>query len=76
MLKINAFLVFGKVWANELSLKEPRVSLLYGNMKGLPKTSVWVSIWEILYEECIKVCDKMKNSGVEVKLHIGEKMGH
>ena len=45
-------------------------------MKGLPKTSLWVGTWEILYEECIKACDKMKSSGVEVELHIGEKMGH
>ena len=45
-------------------------------MKGLPKTCIWVGTWEILYEECIKACDKMKNSGVEVELHIGEKMGH
>ena len=45
-------------------------------MKGLPKTSLWVGTWEILYEECIKACDKMKNSSVIVELYIGEKMGH
>ena len=76
MLEINALLVFGKAWANDLPLNDPRVSPLYGNMKGLPKTCIWVGTWEILYEECIKACDKMKNSGVEVELHIGEKMGH
>ena len=76
MLEINVLLVFGKAWANDLPLNDPRVSPLYGNMKGLPKTCIWVGTWEILYEECIKACDKMKNSGVEVELHIGEKMGH
>ena len=45
-------------------------------MKGLPKTTLWVGTWEILYEECIKACDKMKNSSVIVELYIGEKMGH
>ena len=76
MLEINALLVFGKAWANGLPLNDPRVSPLYGSMKGLPKTSLWVGTWEILYEECIKVCDKMKNSGVDVDLNIGETMGY
>jgi len=76
MLEKNALLVYGKAWANELDLKDPRVSPLNGDMKGLPKTFLWVGTWEILYEECIKAYEKMKDSGVEVELHVGEKMGH
>ena len=76
IFEYKGLLEFGKAWANNLDLKDPRVSPYYGDMKGLPKTSLWVGTNEILYEEIIKAYEKMKESGVEIKLNVGKDMIH
>lgn len=76
MIECNALLVYGKAWANGLDLQDPIVSPYYGDMKDLPKTSLWIGTWEVLYEENVKLCEKLKESGVEVEFHVGEEMGH
>jgi len=76
MIDFESLLLYGKAWANDIDLKDPLVSPYYGDMKGLPKTSIWVGTWEILYEEIIKTYEKMKESDVDIELHVGEEMGH
>ena len=49
---------------------------MYSEMKGLPKTGIWIGTYEILYEEIFMIYEKMKESGINVDFHIGEKMGH
>ena len=76
ILEYHSLLLYGKAWANDLDLKDPRVSPYYGDMKGLPKTKIWVGTSDILYEECVKAYEKMKESGVEVQLDVAKEMGH
>lgn len=76
ILEYGGILAYGKAWANNLDLKDPRVSPYYGEMKGLPKTSIWVGTNEILYEEIIKTYEKMKESGVDIQLHEGKDLPH
>lgn len=76
ILEYKGLLECGKAWANNLDLKDPKVSPFYGDMEGLPMTSLWVGTNEILYEEIIKTYEKMKDSGVEIKLHVGKDMVH
>lgn len=67
---------YGLDWANNLNPHDPMVSPLYGNMKGLPSTDIFVGTWEIFYPDIIKCSEKLKEAGVSVSLHVGFQMGH
>ena len=66
----------GADWAGELNPRDPIVSPLYGDMQGLPPTDLFTGTWEVFYTGIVKTCDKMKAAGVDVSLHVKEKMGH
>lgn len=76
MIEYDALKVYGEAWAKGTSTKDPIVSPLYGDMHGLPTTGLWVGTWEVLFKDCMTLCDKLRATGVKVDLHIGEKMGH
>ena len=66
----------GADWAGELDPHDPIVSPLYGDMQGLPPTDLFTGTWEVFYTDIVKTYDKMKAAGVDVRLHLKEKMGH
>ena len=66
----------GADWAGELDPRDPIVSPLYGDMQALPPTDLFTGTWEVFYTDIVKTCDKMKAAGVDVSLHVKEKMGH
>ena len=66
----------GADWAGKLGTRDPKVSPLYGNMEGLPSTDLFTGTWEVFYTDIVKTYDKMKAAGVDVRLHVKEKMGH
>ena len=66
----------GADWAGELDPRDPIVSPLYGDMQALPPTDLYTGTWEVFYTDIVKTCDKMKAAGVDVSLHVKEKMGH
>ena len=75
-LTVEALPKFGLDWAGGIDPKDPMVSPLYGNMQGLSPTDIYAGTWDVLYTDVIKAYDKMKTEGVEVRLHVGEKMDH
>ena len=66
----------GADWAGELDPHDPIVSPLYGDMQGLPPADLFTGTWEVFYTDIVKTYDKMKAAGVDVSLHVKEKMGH
>ncbi|MBO4658474.1 MAG: alpha/beta hydrolase [Prevotella sp.] len=66
----------GADWADDIDTHAPIVSPLYGNMQGLPPTDLFTGTWEVFYTDIVKTSDKMKSAGVNVRLHVKEKMGH
>ena len=60
----------------ELDPHDPIVSPLYGNMQGLPPVDLFTGTWEVFYTDIAKTYNKMKAGGVDVSLHVKEKMGH
>ena len=66
----------GADWAGGLDPRDPIVSPLYGDMQALPPTDLFTGTWEVFYTDIVKTCDKMKAAGVDVSLHVKEKMGH
>ena len=66
----------GADWAGEIDVHDPIVSPLYGDMQDLPPTDLFTGTWEVFYTDIVKTFDKMKAAGVDVRLHVKEKMGH
>ena len=66
----------GADWAAELDTHDPIVSPFYGDMQGLPPTELFTGTWEVFYTDIVKTYNKMKDAGVDVRLHVKEKMGH
>lgn len=66
----------GADWAGEIDTRDPIVSPLYGDMRGLPPTDLFTGTWEVFYTDIVKTYEKMKSAGVDARLHTKEKMGH
>ena len=66
----------GTDWAGEADPHAPIVSPLYGDMQGLPPTDLFTGTWEVFYTDIVKTYNKMNTAGVDVSLHVKEKMGH
>jgi acetyl esterase/lipase len=66
----------GTDWAGDMDVHDPIVSPFYGDMQGLPPTDLYTGTWEVFYTDIVKTYDKMKAAGVDVRLHVKEKMGH
>ena len=66
----------GADWAGEIDVHDPIVSPLYGDMQDLPPTDLFTGTWEVFYTDIVKTFDKMKAAGVDVRLHVKEKIGH
>lgn len=66
----------GKLWVGNLSVKDPLVSPLYGDLKGLPPTLIFVGTDEIMYPDDTILYNKMKALGQEVSIVYGEGLWH
>ena len=66
----------GADWAADLDPRDPMISPLYGDMQGLPPTELFTGTWEVFYTDILSTRDKMQDAGVDVCLHVKEKMGH
>lgn len=66
----------GTDWANEIDPRDPMISPLYGDMKGLPPTELFTGTWEIFYTDIKSLDEKMQAAGVKVNMHVAKKMGH
>lgn len=71
--KVGGMQVFESVAEDD---SKPIVSPFYGEMQGLPPTDLFTGTWEVFYTDIVKTFDKMKSAGVDVRLHVKEKMGH
>lgn len=76
MLGADGLREMGRYWAGDLDLKDYRISPLFGDMKNLPQTTIFVGTHEILYPDIIEFSNKMKDSGIDVELNIAEGMTH
>ena len=66
----------GKSWAGDWDTKDYRVSPIYGDSKGLPRTLIFSGTNEIFYKDIEKYVDNLKKENVDVKFVTGEGMFH
>ena len=76
MLGIDGLRRMGEVWANGLEVSDPRVSPVYGDLSGLGRITLTTGTWEILYPDTLLLADKLKQSGTDCNLIVGERMIH
>ena len=65
-----------RFYAGENDRKNPFISPLYGDLKGLPPLHISAGGNEILLDDSIRFAEKARAAGVEVTLRIGEGMCH
>ena len=76
MLGVDGLREMGKAWVGDLDSKDYKVSPLYGDVKKLPQTAIFVGTHEVLYLDIIEFYNKLKDNGIDVELNIGEAMSH
>ena len=76
MLGVDGLREMGEAWAGDLDTKDYRVSPLFGDMKELPQTTIFIGTHEIFYPDIIEFYNKLKDNGIDVELNIGEEMSH
>ena len=76
MLDVSGLQTYGKAWAGDLDVRDPKISPAFGDNHGLPKTLLFTGTREILYPDICKFYEKMKRDGCDVELVIGEGMNH
>ncbi len=66
----------GKSWAGKLATDDCRVSPLFGDNSGLPKSVIFAGTNEIFCSDIEKYVDNLRNDGVDVKFIKGNGMFH
>jgi len=66
----------GKSWAGDLDSKDYRVSPIYGDNTGLPRTLIFAGTNEIFYKDIKRYVEMLKKDNVDVKLVEGEGLFH
>ena len=67
--------IWAKVWAQDLSLTDPRISPIFGPMDKLGKVIIYSGDREILYPDLCKLYEVM-NGHADVKFIVGHGMNH
>ena len=65
-----------RLYADDERLTDPYVSPLYGRFDWLPPILVQVSSTEILLDDAVRVAERARHGGVEVRLEVVEGMPH
>lgn len=66
----------GARYAGSLALDDPRVSPLYGRFDGLPRMIIFASSTELLRDDSVRVAEKARAAGVDVRLKIEDGLVH
>ena len=66
----------GKRWAGELNTDDYRVSPLFGDTEGLPRTLIFAGGSEIFYKDIKLFYEKIVDSGVDASLIVGNGLFH
>ncbi len=68
--------IFSKRYYADADPKDPLISPLFADVKGFPPTLIQVGGHEVLFDDSIRMAQKMNKSGVQVRLEIYENMMH
>lgn len=75
-LAVNGLRKIGTMWAGDTEHRDYRLSPLYGNLDQLRDVTVFVGTREILYPDIALFIQKLRDTGVNVKLYTGRGLFH
>jgi len=76
MLASEGMEVITKIWAADKDLKDPLISPIYGDFKGLGKISHFIGTHECLYPDAIRLDEELTEQGIELNTFVYPKMNH
>ena len=76
MLSSYGLIEYGRLWAGDTDLKDYKISPIYGDLKALPDTLLFVGTREIFYPDVVLLNDKLNENNTKSKLIIGTGMNH
>jgi acetyl esterase/lipase len=76
MLRPERAKTFARHYLAGTDPRHPYASPLYGDVRGLPPVLFQVGSDEILYDDSIRMADKLRAAGSVVELQIGHRMHH
>ncbi len=65
-----------QVYAGTEDLKNPLISPIYGDLKGLPPTILISGTRDIFLSDTVRIHRKLRQAGVAAQLHVFEAMSH
>jgi epsilon-lactone hydrolase len=76
MVREADLLRYGKLYGGNTDLRNPLVSPLYGDYRGIPPLLIQVGEAEIILDDSTRVAERAKHSGVRVDLEVWDEMVH
>ncbi|BCJ95810.1 hypothetical protein acsn021_33790 [Anaerocolumna cellulosilytica] len=76
MLTSNGLRICGEYWAGHKSKKDPMVSPLYGDIRGLGRMTVFTGTHDILYVDSYRLYKKAKQQNIAIDYIKKKYMGH
>ncbi|WP_208588574.1 alpha/beta hydrolase fold domain-containing protein [Gracilibacillus suaedae] len=76
MLSRAGMEVITQIWAGDKNLKDPLISPIYGDFKGLGKITQFIGTREGLYPDAMLLKGKLKRQGIDMNTFIYPKMNH
>ncbi len=76
MLSVYGLIEMGKCWADDLDLKDYRISPIFADVSCLRNVHLFVGTREIFYPDVTKFYAMLEAANVETSLTIGEGMNH
>ena len=76
LLHLDLMRVHGRWWADGLDPRDPRISPLYGDMRGLPPVTIFCGTRELLYPDILRCRDRLLTAGVDVDCRVGRGLNH
>jgi len=76
MLSFGSLAECGRLYAGALDVRDPMVSPLYGDMRGLAPIDIWTGSYDILNVDAHRLVDAARAADVDVTLHEHVGMQH
>lgn len=66
----------GKLWADDLSVIDPKISPIYGDLTGLPKLTIATGSYDILKPDCLRLCELLDKNSIDYNYIEYKNQGH
>lgn len=75
-LNTNQINFYADIYTNGADASQPYISPVFGDVSSFPPSLIFVGSDEILYDDAVRLYDKLQAAGVKSELHVGEGLWH